>query len=249
MGDPDSLGGVTSGDRMADAGPRRSAPVATVSLDALRANVESLLLGTDGEFSVADLRRDAWGHGLGPVGHALRDLGVDAFIADEGEVDAMEGEFPGTAVSSIGTPTLDPHEVFGLAGASGKPVMRLTGTVLLTKALRAGEGVSYGYTHRADADTRVALVTGGYAQGVVRDLGDRISVGIAGSFHRVIGRVAMDVCVVDIGNSEIRRGDDVVFFGGEPGDPTLGEWAVHSGLTAGELVTTIGLRAQRRYAG
>lgn len=248
MGDPDSLEGVTSGDRMADAGPRRSAPVATVSLHALRVNVESLLLGTDGEFSVADLRRDAWGHGLGRVAHALRDLGVDAFIVDEAEVDRMETEFPGTAVSSLGTPTLDPHQVFGLA-ASGKPVMRLTGSVLLTKALRAGEGVSYGYTHRADADTRVALVTGGYAQGVVRGLGDRISVGVAGSLHPVIGRVAMDVCMVDIGTSEIRRGDEVVFFGGEPGDPALGDWAAHSGLTAGELVTTIGLRAQRRYAG
>ena len=65
--------------------------------------------------------------------------------------------------------------------------MRLTGSVLLTKALRAGEGVSYGYTHRADADTRVALVTGGYAQGVVRGLGDRISVRhrrLAASGHR-----------------------------------------------------------------
>ena len=127
--------------------------------------------------------------------------------------------------------------------------MRLTGSVLLTKALRAGEGVSYGYTHRATADTRVALVTGGYAQGVVRGLGDRISVGIARSLHPVIGRVAMDVCVVDIGDAAIHRGDDVVFFGGERDDPALGEWVVHSSLTAGELVTAIGLRAQRRYVG
>ena len=249
MGDPDSLEGVTRGDRMTDAEPRRSAPVARIDLRALRVNVESLLLRTDGEFSVADLRRDAWGHGLVPVAGAMHDLGVDAFIVDADDVDRMRAEFPGTAVSDTGIPTLGPDEVYGLAGSTGAPVMRLTGTVLLTKALRAGEGVSYGHTHRAPADTHVALVTGGYAQGVVRGLGDHISIGIRGVLHPVVGRVAMDVCVVDIGDAAVARGDDVVFFGGAPGDPALGEWVAHSGLTAGELVTAIGLRVQRRQAG
>ena len=249
MGDPDSLGGVTSGERMPDTEPRRSAPVARIDLVALRANAESLLIQANGEFSVADLRRDAWGHGLVPVARTLRDLGVDAFIVDERDVDRLGSELAGSAVSSEGMPTLDAEEVFGLPGAAGRPVMRLTGTVLLTKELRPGEGVSYGYTHRARADTNVALVTGGYAQGVVRGLGDRISVGIAGALHPVVGRVAMDVCVVDIGDSAASRGDEVVFFGGERGDPALDEWMLHSQLTAGELITAIGLRAQRRHIG
>jgi len=249
MGDPVSLEGVTSGDRMTDAEPRRSAPVARIDLRALRANAESLLIHADGEFSVADLRRDAWGHGLVPVAHALRDLGVDAFVVDERDIDRLGSEFAGTAVSSVGTPTLGGDEVFGLPGSTGAPVMRLTGTVLLTKALRRGEGVSYGYTHRAPADTHVALVTGGYAQGVVRGLGDHISVGIGAALHPVVGRVAMDVCVVDIGDSPVSRGDEVVFFGGERGDPGLGEWMLHSQLTGAELVIAIGLRVQRRYTG
>jgi alanine racemase len=269
MGDPDSLEGVTRGDRMtvptpspgnADAlpgasgrggpaEPRRSAPVARIDLRALRANVESLLLRTDGAFSVADLRRDAWGHGLVPVAGALHDLGVDAMIVDTDDVDRLGAEFPGTAVGGTGTPTLDPDEMYGLPGSTGAPVMRLTGTVLLTKALRAGEGVSYGHTHRASADTHVALVTGGYAQGVVRGLGDHISIGIRGMLHPVVGRVAMDVCVIDIGDAAVARGDEAVFFGGERDDPSLGEWVAHSGLTAGELVTAIGLRVQRRRAG
>ena len=50
------------------------------------------------------------------------------------------------------------------------------GTVLVVKPLRAGEGVSYGYTHRAARDTRIALVVGGYAQGIVRALGNRAPV-------------------------------------------------------------------------
>jgi len=232
---------------MTEAEPRPSAPLARIDLETLRSNVESLLLHADGEFSVADLRRDAWGHGVVQVAHTLRDLGVDAFVLDDRDLDLLGPAFEGTALGSVGTPTLDPADVFGLPGSSGAPVMRLTGSVLLTKDLRAGEGVSYGFTHRAVADTRVALVTGGYAQGVVRGLGDRISVGIGGARHPIVGRVAMDVCVVDIGDAAVARGDDVVFFGGGRDDPELGEWVVHSGLTAGELVTAIGLRAQRRY--
>ena len=57
--------------------------------------------------------------------------------------------------------------------------MSLRGTVLSVKALRQGEGVSYGHTYRAPSDTRVALVTGGYAQGIVRALGNRVDVMIA----------------------------------------------------------------------
>ncbi|MBN9187598.1 MAG: alanine racemase, partial [Microbacterium sp.] len=57
--------------------------------------------------------------------------------------------------------------------------MSLVGRVLSTKVLLADEGVSYGLTYRAPEDTHIALVTGGYAQGVLRGLGNRVSVSIA----------------------------------------------------------------------
>ena len=95
----------------------------------------------------------------------------------------------------------------------------------------------------------IALVTGGYAQGVVRSLGNAVTVRLAGERHPIIGRVAMDVCVVDVGaDTAVERGDDVVFFG-DPGDgaPALSEWTAASGLTAAELVTAVGLRSDREY--
>ena len=114
------------------------------------------------------------------------------------------------------------------------------------KPLHAGEGVSYGYTHRAVRDTTIALVVGGYAQGIVRALGNRADVTIAGERHPIIGRVAMDVCVVDVGASSVRRGAEAVFFGDpDAGEPPLAEWVAATGLTARELVTTVGLRAVR----
>lgn len=124
--------------------------------------------------------------------------------------------------------------------------MALEGTVLSTKALRTGEGVSYGFLHRAAADTRIALVTGGYAQGVVRSLGGRASVLIAGHRLPIVGRVAMDVCVVDIGDADIPRGATATFFGGT-GAPSVAEWASATGLSAAEILTAVGLNATREW--
>ncbi len=224
---------------------RRSAPVARIDHRALRANVEALLLRSDGEFAVADLRHDAWGHGARGVSRTLLAAGVDAFVVDEADREALEAELPGAAVRGAGEASLDPDEVYGLPGSDGIGAMRLSGSVLVVKRLRAGEGVSYGFTHRAPVDTRVALVSGGYAQGIVRSLGDRVAVRIGAARHPVVGRVAMDVCVVDIGDADVSRGDEVVFFGDGPDDPRLADWVACTGLSAAELVTAVGLRAQR----
>jgi alanine racemase len=145
---------------------------------------------------------------------------------------------------------LDPSTLFGLsANEHTTPAMRLQGIVLATKALRAGEGVSYGYLYRAARDTRIALVTGGYGQGVVRSLGGLADVTFAGERYPIIGRVAMDVCVVEIGDAAIRRGDEAVFFGdSDAGEPAVSEWHTATGLTTAELVTAVGLHSNRQVA-
>lgn len=143
-------------------------------------------------------------------------------------------------------PTLDARTLYGLPGGAGEPVARLAGSVLSIKPLRAGEGVSYNYTHRAVVDTRIALVTGGFGQGVVRGLGNRISVEIGGVLHPVVGRIAMDVCVVDVGAAAVAAGDEVVYFGGDgPVRDALAVWEHESGLSAAEIVCALGLRVRR----
>lgn len=215
-GDAVSLKGVSSADRE---GPR-SAPVAVISHSALARNAARL----DLREGIA-LPADAFGHGFVAVQRTLSALGVPA-VDDEvvdPRIQALLGLEPGT-----------------------EAVMRVTGSVLGVKALRAGEGVSYGYTHRAEHDTRIALVVGGYAQGVVRGLGGRAWVSISGAPHRIVGRVAMDVCVVDIGDAPVRRGDAAVLLGDRgAGEPTASDWSTATGLGELELVTAIGSRAIR----
>ncbi|HEX5857448.1 MAG TPA: alanine racemase C-terminal domain-containing protein [Microbacterium sp.] len=221
--------------------PKRSAPVARVSRSALDGNLRAVLAGR-GE-GVVDVRADAWGHGAAFVAAAALRAGARSLLVDEAAAEALGGVVDPTRLQTAGT-TLDAEEVFGLAG-TGTPVLSLCGWVLSVKVLRAGEGVSYGYTHRAPHDTTVALVTGGYAQGIVRALGNRVDVAIAGLRHPIVGRVAMDVCVVDVGAADVARGDEVAFFGA--GGPAIGEWAAATGMSAGELVAAVGLRVEREY--
>ncbi|HWU47271.1 MAG TPA: alanine racemase C-terminal domain-containing protein [Humibacter sp.] len=130
----------------------------------------------------------------------------------------------------------------------GHPALRAAGRVVTVKRVRAGEGVSYGYTYRAAADGRLALVTGGYAQGIVRSLGNRASVSLNGRRCPIVGRVAMDVCVVDLDGASAAPGDEVVFLGDpEMGEPDVSEWATATGLTAAELIVRLASGFQRSH--
>lgn len=201
---------------------------------------------------VADLRRDAWGHGVLAVAHAVVAAGAASVRVDydtEAEALALEGI---DAVTD-GDADIDPFLLYGLPDPDGtlrtRPVMRLVGRVLSTKPLAAGDAVSYGYTHRATRDTTAALVTGGYAQGIVRALGNAAHVEIEGVQRPIIGRVAMDVCVIDLqGSGAAATGADATYFGGRgPAAPSLARWGAVTGLTIAELVTVAGSHAERGW--
>jgi alanine racemase len=71
-------------------------------------------------------------------------------------------------------------------------------------------------------------------------------VGVRGASVPIVGRVAMDACVIDIGALEVDRGDDVVFFGDpRSGEPGLDEWTSATGLSGAEIVGLAGARAVR----
>lgn len=174
--------------------------------------------------------------------------GVDGLLVDDAS-SAGDADSARSRRTVEDAAALDPLTIYGLPGGAPGcvPAMKLTGSVLSVKGLLRGEGVSYGLTFRAPSDTRIALVTGGYAQGVVRALGNNAAVTLGGEPAKIVGRVAMDVCVVEIGARRVARGDEVVFFG-DPrrAEPSIADWVTATGLSAAELVTTVGLRATRR---
>jgi alanine racemase len=125
--------------------------------------------------------------------------------------------------------------------------MTLSARVAAVRTVPAGAGVSYDYLWRAAADTTLALVPLGYADGVPRQAVDA-SVAINGVRHPVVGRIAMDQFLVDVGGAPVTVGDTVVLFGdAATGAPTAAQWGAAAGTINYDIVTRVGARVQRRY--
>jgi alanine racemase len=128
------------------------------------------------------------------------------------------------------------------------PAMTVRGSVVLTKELAAGDGVSYGHTFVATEPLRVALVPMGYGDGIPRAASSTAQVLVGGARGRVLGRVCMDQFVVEAPAGE--AGGDVVLFGpGTHGEPTATDWARWCGTINYEIVTRMGGRQTRVWVG
>jgi alanine racemase len=130
-----------------------------------------------------------------------------------------------------------------------KPAMRLKAKLHLVKAVKAGVSVGYGGTAATKSDTKLGVVTLGYADGVPRNANNLAGIFVGGKRAPLIGRVSMDQFVVDLGiNSLAKTGDEVIVFGdGSSGEYTIDEWAKASGTINYEIVTRIGPRVPRIY--
>lgn len=128
-----------------------------------------------------------------------------------------------------------------------RPVMSLRATVAATKRVPSGHGVSYNLTWRAPRETTLALVPLGYGDGLPRTARGA-HVLIAGQQRPIVGRIAMDQVVVDVGDEAIAAGDEVIVWGdGHVGEPTAQDWASWDDTIAYEIVTRVGARVPRRY--
>lgn len=129
-----------------------------------------------------------------------------------------------------------------------RAVMRLVSRVAAVNPVAEGEGVSYGFDWRAARTTRIALVPFGYADGLPRSASGRAQVAIRGVRYAVVGRIAMDQIMVDVGDASISTGDEVVLWGEpERGEPSADEWAAWAGTIGYELVTKVGRRVRYEY--
>src|SRR5207302_859451 len=78
-------------------------------------------------------------------------------------------------------------------------VMRLRARVAHTKRVPSGTPIGYGHTYRTPRETRIATIPIGYADGYPRLAGETREVLLNGRRARVVGRIAMDQCMVDAG--------------------------------------------------
>lgn len=128
------------------------------------------------------------------------------------------------------------------------PVMTLRGRVAAVRRVGPGTGVSYNHVWRAERETTLALVPLGYADGVPRQASGRAEVLIGGRRHPVVGRIAMDQFLVDVGDDEVAVGDEVVLVGDpQAGAPSADEWGAAADTIGYEIVTRIGPRVPRTH--
>ena len=121
-----------------------------------------------------------------------------------------------------------------------KPVMTLTSSVISVRRVARGESVGYGGTWVAPRDSTVAIIAGGYGDGVHRSLVNGTPVLIGGQRAALAGRVSMDMTAVDVSDlANVRVGAPAVLWGrGLP----VEEVARHAGTIAYELLCSVGQR-------
>lgn len=148
----------------------------------------------------------------------------------------------------IATYGLDPsEELKGMADL--KPLMGMKTTVAAIRLFLEGVTVSYGRTYETHGERTIAVCPIGYADGLQRRLSGEISFLLRGKRVPVVGRICMDMCMIDITDvPEAQVGDTVTVIGrdGEL-ENTWDEWAKKLGTINYELVCGVNKRVPRLY--
>ena len=146
---------------------------------------------------------------------------------------------------------LYPSRAVDLSKVELRPALALKSRILQVKEVPAGFPVSYGMTWQAPCATRIATVATGYADGIQRRLSNRGRMLVHGVEVPIVGRVCMDLIMLDVGAvAHVAAGDEVVIIGRQ-GDAEI------SADTVADLLETINYevvftnfgRVPRRYIG
>jgi len=111
-----------------------------------------------------------------------------------------------------------------------KPAMELKTKIIHLKKVPAGFKVSYGITYETEKPTTIATVSIGYADGLNRLLSSNGRMLVCGQSAPIVGRVCMDLTMLDVGEiPEIAMEEEVVVFGRQG----------NASITADEIASTI----------
>lgn len=145
--------------------------------------------------------------------------------------------------------------LYGVGGGatspiSPKPVAHLRARVVEIHTVRAGEGVSYGAIWRPSTERRVATLSVGYGDGYRRAFSNRAYVLLNGHRAPVVGRVTMDMTMIDVTDVPCATGDVATLIGTSGDDQVdINQLSEDAALLAYEVLIGLKLRAPRLYRG
>ena len=102
-----------------------------------------------------------------------------------------------------------------------KPVMTVSSKILQVKEVPSGVGISYGQTYFTRRPSKIAVIAAGYNEGYSRNLSSMGQVLVHGKRVNVIGRICMNMSIIDVTDIQaVKRGDEVVLLG-QQGNETI----------------------------
>ena len=131
-----------------------------------------------------------------------------------------------------------------------KPVMTWKTRICLVRDVPKGSSISYGRTFIAPRNMRVATLSAGYADGYPWHLSNRgAAVLVHGRRCPLLGRVTMDLIVIDVsGLDDVQVGDDVILMGRDGNEEiSCAELGDRARTITWEIITRIGARVRRVY--
>jgi len=132
-----------------------------------------------------------------------------------------------------------------------EPVATVQARIVLVRDVPPGSTVGYGATHAARGWERWATVAVGYGDGLPRALGNTGSALVLGRRARIVGRISMDMTVVDVtGIAGVTPGDIATFIGSDGEEEILvDEVAAQAGTISYEVLTGLTPRLRRAVRG
>lgn len=135
----------------------------------------------------------------------------------------------------------------GLPFRDAKPVVALETPIIQVRELTDGETVGYGAAYVADGHRRIATISAGYADGLLRAMSGGFTVRIGDRAVPSAGRVSMDLITLDVTDApEAVEGAMLRVLGA---DQTVDQLAEAAGTIGYEILTSLGPRYDRRYTG
>lgn len=131
----------------------------------------------------------------------------------------------------------------GLPHVDARPVVRLDIPVIQMREVAPGESVGYGNTWIAERPSRIATISGGYADGILRSASGKAQLFAGDQPVRAVGRISMDLIGVDITDlADVP--ESLELLGPHQSVDSLADCA---GTIGYEILTSLGARYERRY--
>ena len=159
------------------------------------------------------------------------------FLYPEAHFDAVR---IGLALYGYGGPAIDWEEL--------EPALELKTQIAQVRRVGAGEAIGYGGTFKVKKPLKIAVLPIGYADGYPRSLSNKAEVLADGKRAKVVGRICMNVMMVDVTGLSCSVGDEVVLIGGTSADmisaQDLARWA---GTIPNEILSRLSPFIPREY--